>query len=80
MSQPLSYDGIKFENDIRLNEMLNTPKDNDIGYFLKVDLKYPYNIIQKTKQYPFCPENKSILKDGFNDYMKRIKRKNYISH
>ena len=44
MSQPLPYDEIKFEKDICLNEIFNTPDDNEIGYFLKVDLSYPYNI------------------------------------
>ena len=80
MSQALPYDEIKFEKDICLKEILNTPDDNDIGYFLEVDLSYPYNIRQKTKHFPFCPENKFISKDDFNDYMKRIKPKNYVSH
>ena len=49
-------------------------------FFLKVDLSYPYNKRQKTKHFPFCPENKSISRDDFTDYMKKIKPKNYISH
>ena len=61
MSQRLPYDGTKFENYIRLNEMLNTLHDNDIGSFLKVDLCYLYNIIQKTRHFPFCPENNLYL-------------------
>ena len=40
-----------------LDEILNTPDDNEIGYFLEVDLKYPDDIKQKTKYFPFCPEN-----------------------
>ena len=28
----------------KLEEVLNTPDDNDIGYFFEVDLKYPDNI------------------------------------
>ena len=42
MSQPLTFDEIKFEKDICATEILNTPDDNDIGYFLEVDLTYPY--------------------------------------
>ena len=58
MSQFLPYDEIKFEKDICLEEILNTSDDNEIGYFLEVDLKYPDDIKQKTKYFPFCPENK----------------------
>ena len=55
MSQPLPFNEIKFERNIRLNEILNTPVDNDIGYFLEVDLRYLFNIRQNTKHFPFCP-------------------------
>ena len=81
MSQPLPYDNNKFETEnVCLEEILNTPDDNDIGYFLEVDLEYPYSIRQKTKYFPFRPENKSISKDDFGPYMKSIMPKNYVSH
>ena len=81
MSQSLPYDEIKFETEnVCLEEILNTPDDNDIGYFLEVDLEYPYNIRQKTKYFPFCPENKTISKNDFGPYMKSIMPKNYVSH
>ena len=31
----------------------------------------------KTKNFPFAPENKNIHKDEYNNYMKKIKPKNY---
>ena len=81
MSQCLPYDEIKFETEnVCLEEILNTPDDNDRGYFLEVDLEYPHNIRQKTKHFPFAPENKSISKDDFGPYMKSIMPKNYVSH
>ena len=81
MSQPLPYDNIKFETEnICLEEILNTPDDNDFSYFLEVDLEYPYNIRQKTKLFPFCPEKKSISKNDFGPYMKSIMPKNFASH
>ena len=49
MSQYLPYDEIKFDNNITLEDIINTPDDSDIGYFVEVDLKYPDNIKQKTK-------------------------------
>ena len=45
-----------------LEEMLNTPDDSDIGYFVEVDLKYPDDIKEKTKNFPYCPEKKLFLK------------------
>ena len=44
----------------KLEEILNTPDDSDIGYFVEVDLKYPDNIKEETKNFPFTPENKII--------------------
>ena len=73
MSEPLPYDEIKFDNEVKLEEFLNTPDDNDIGYLIEVDLKYPDNIKKKTKNFTFAPVNKKIIPDNFSDYMKEIK-------
>ena len=83
MSQMLPYDEIEMWHgrpDLYMNwleEILNTPDDNEIGYFLEVDLKHLDNIKEKTKNFPFCPEKKKIDPDKYNDYMKKIKPKNY---
>ena len=58
MSEPLPYDEIKFDDIIELEYILKTPDDSDNGYFIEVDLKYPDNIKEKTKHFPFDPENK----------------------
>ena len=82
MSQMLPYDEIKMWHGDPdkywnwLDEILNTPDDADIGYFVEVDLKYPDDT-KKTKNFPFCPENKKINPDKYNDYMKKIKPQNY---
>ena len=73
MSQPLPYDKIKFDNTVTLEDILNTPDDSDIGYFIELDLTYPNKIKEKTKNFPFAPMNKKINPDNFNDYMKEIK-------
>ena len=80
MSEPLPYDEIKFDNNSELEGILNTPDDSDIGYFIEADLTYRNNMRQKTKHFPFVPENKSISKDDFGPYMKSIMPKNYVSH
>ena len=83
MSQMLPYDEIQMwhchpdKHWNWLDEILNTPDDSEIGYFLEVDLKYPDNIKEKTKNFPFCPENKKIDPGKYNDYMKKIKPKSY---
>ena len=59
MSQMLPYDEIEMrhgdpeKNWNWLVENLNTPDDADIGYFVEVDLKYPDDIKEKTKNFPF---------------------------
>ena len=53
MSEPLPYDEIKFDRDIKLEDILNTTDDSDIGYFIEVDLKYPDNI-KENKTFSVC--------------------------
>ena len=72
MSQMLPYDGIKFDRNVKLEDILNTPDDSDIGYFIEVDLNYPDNIKEKTKNFPFPLMNKKTNPDDFSVYMKEI--------
>ena len=72
MSQPLRYDEITFDKSIKLEDILYTTDDSDIGYFVEVDLKYPDNIREKTKNFPFAPVNQKSNPDDFSDYMKDI--------
>ena len=83
MSQFVPYDEIEMWHGHPdkywnwLDEILNTPDDSDIGYFVEVDLKYPDDIKQKTKYFPFCPENKKSDPNNYNEYMNSIKPENY---
>ena len=38
MSESLTYVEIKFDRNLKLEEILNTSDDSDIGYFIEVDL------------------------------------------
>ena len=58
MSQLLPYDEVKFEKGICLEEILNTLDDSEIGYFLEIDLIYPDNIKEKTRNFAFAPVKK----------------------
>ena len=68
MSQPLPFDEIEMWHGHpdyymnKLEENLYTPDDNDVEHFIEVDLKYLDNIKEKTKSFPFCPDNKIIDK------------------
>ena len=44
-----------------------------------MNLKHPDNTKEKTKHFPLCPENKKNKPDEYNDYMKKIKPKNYTT-
>ena len=59
-------------------EILSILDDSDIGYFVEVDIRYPDTIKEKTKNFPFCPENKIFAEDKYKEYMKKIKPKSYI--
>ena len=80
MSKSLPYDEIDMwrgHSELYLNkleEIVDTADDSDIGHFIEVDLKYPDNIKEKTKTFSFCLENKVISKGKYNDYMKKIQR------
>ena len=77
MSEYLPHDEIKIDRNFRLEDTLSTPDDSDIGYFIEVDLKYPDNIKEKTKHFPFSPKNKKIILMIFSDYMREIKPDTY---
>ncbi len=83
MSQMLPYDEIQMWHGHPdkywnwLDKILNRADDNEIGYFLEVDLKYPDNIKQKTRYFSLCPEIKKFNPDKYNQYMNSIKPENY---
>ena len=59
MSQLLLHDEIEFDEIVKLEEILYTPDDIDIGYFVEVDLKHPDKIKKTTKNFLFPPVKKN---------------------
>ena len=57
MSQTLPHNEIKFDGNVKLEDIINTTDDTDNGYFVKVDLTYPDNT-KKSEHFPFAPEKK----------------------
>ena len=73
MSESLPYDETEmwhgqvdhYKN--KLEEILNTSDDSDIGYFLEFDLRYSDKIKENTKNFSFCIQEKVIfLLNSFN--------------
>ena len=81
MCQHLPYDEFEMWHghpDLYMKKsekVLNTPDHSDVGHFVEVDLRYPDNKKEKTKNFPFCTENKVIFKDKNIDYMNKKKPK-----
>ena len=49
MSQSLPYADIKFNKNVKLQDISDTPDDSDFGNIGEVDSKYPVELEQKTK-------------------------------
>ena len=73
MSEHLSYDENKLAKNVKLEDILNAPHDSNFGYFVEDDMRYPGEIKEKTKNFPFCPENKISPKDKISESMDEIK-------
>ena len=69
MSQMLPYDEIEIwvgHPELymdKLEDILNTEDDSDVGEFVEVDINYPDNMKQKTKVFPIAPEKKISAQD-----------------
>ena len=73
LSETLPYDEFEFGRNVKLEDILITPDDNDVGYFIEVDLIHPNNIKEKLKNFPFAPVNKNIEPNDFSGNRKKIK-------
>lgn len=62
MSQPLpisNFEWVTVQPE-RIENILRSPDDSNVGYFLEVDLKYPRKIHDKHDDYPFCCQRKNV--------------------
>ena len=66
-SQPILYDEIKFDKNIKIEDSLRTPDDSYVGYFFGVDLKSPDEIKEKTEHFLFRPEKKISSRDKISE-------------
>ena len=71
MSQALLYDEIKFEKNVKLEDIIYTPDGSDIGYFIEVDLSDPENINENF--FPTCSWKQKFFPDKLNTYTNKNK-------
>src|SRR5271156_6848184 len=78
MSQAIAYGGFQwwsqwqisnYNNNIQeaTNEIMNIPDDYDYGYYFQVDLNYPDNIKEHTKNFPIIPNKRKIADYELSD-------------
>ena len=66
------------DNQINLiQNIINTPDNNPIGYFVLVDLEYPAHIKPMSENFPFCPYKTKAQEEYFSDYMNSNKQSDY---
>ena len=78
MSQYLPYKNISLNSNINIDNILEVPDNNDIGYIIECDLEYPEEIHDKLKEFPPCPENLSPTTEMLSEYQKQIAGHNKV--
>ncbi len=68
MSESLPYGDVKFDTTVTIEEVLNTTDDNDIGYFVEVDISFPPEMHELVKQFVPLPENVIPQTEWFSEY------------
>ena len=58
MTQPLPRKDIRFTNDVEIREFMETSDYAESRFAVQVELHYPIEMGEKTKNFPLCPENK----------------------
>ena len=56
-----------------LKPILRTPDNDDYGFSIDCDLKYPSSIHGEPKYFPFLPDKKTSKVEDFSSYMMKIK-------
>jgi hypothetical protein len=74
MCQHLPYSNIKIDNDILLDDVIDTPDDSDIGYMVEVDIAFPKDMHELLKQCVPCPENITPTKEWYSDYQDELQQ------
>ena len=63
MSEYLPYREFKWLKNVDELDVMSINKKSDVGYFLKVDLKYPDELHDLHNDYPLAPEKLAVTND-----------------
>ena len=77
MIQSIPYKNIKFDNDVTLPAILNTPDDSEIGYMVEADLEFPEKFHNKYRMFPPAPESIIPKEEWMSDYQKSVMEKTH---
>jgi len=72
MSQSLPYKDLEFEEHKKLEAVLETADDAEIGYIVECDISFPVELHDRFKEFPPCPEDLLPELDWFSDYQKMV--------
>ena len=64
--------------EITLNEILNTPNDASVGYFLEVDLNYPVHLHDDHRDFPLAPTKEIVQDELLGEYQLELKEQHRL--
>ena len=68
MQKMMPLGNYKWNTCITLAEILQTPEDSNVGYFVEVDLKYPSHLHDSHNGLPLAPEKVCIRPSWLSPY------------
>ncbi len=69
MTKPLPIGGFKWVTDsVPLDQILSTPADSAVGYYVEVDLRYPQNLHDIHNDFPLAPEKRVVEAKWLSSY------------
>ena len=67
-----------FNVEITFNEILNTPNDASVGYFLEVDLNYPVHLHDDHQDFPLAPTKETVQDEWLGEYQMELKEQHRL--
>ena len=72
MCEYLPYGEFRWLKNVDKFDVNSISKKSPIGYFLEVDLEYPYELHELHNDYPLAPEKLAVSSDMLSKYCKEI--------
>ena len=60
------------EDEVILNQILETSEDSLIGFILEFDLEYPEELHETHQEYPSAPNKETVPQDWLSSYQKNL--------